>query len=75
MTIDLTTLLAYAAPCVAGIVWGVRLEGKVNEHTSLFGERKQQQDERHEDLKARLERIESKLDTAVGIHTVGLHNG
>lgn len=65
-----TLLLA----AVAGVVWAIRLEGKVSEHDQLFEERKTQADERHsvvsvrlvelkDELRERLVRIEQKLDT------------
>ena len=47
---------------IGGIVWGVRLEGRVNGHDNLFKERKELADERQDDIKDRLIRIEAKLD-------------
>lgn len=55
MQIDLGTLLAIGAPCVGGIVWLVRLEGRVN-----VG------DQRYSDIVHRLVRIEQKLDKSNG---------
>jgi len=60
--------------CIAGIVWAVRLEGKVsenkqtadgrlNEHDQLFVEREKHTDSAFIDLKTHLTRIESKLDS------------
>lgn len=49
---------------IAGIVWAVRIEGRVNGHDALFIERKDQAEERQEDIKSRLVRIEQKLDNA-----------
>lgn len=54
-------------------VWAVRVEGRVNEHTTLFSERekftareaaeiKRVVDDRHEDVKIQLNRIEDKMD-------------
>lgn len=42
--------------------WNVKLQGRVNGHDTLFEERKVQADERHDDVKERLVRIERKLD-------------
>lgn len=42
--------------------WTSKLQGRVNGHDQLFEERKEQADERHDDVKARLVRIEQKLD-------------
>ncbi len=49
---------------VAGLVWAIRQEGRLNAHDALFDERDAQADERHSDLKQRLTRIEEKIDTA-----------
>lgn len=57
-------LMSLGTVVVGGIVWAVRLEGRINVHDTLLRERKDQQDERWEEVKARLERIESKLDGA-----------
>jgi len=58
-----------ATLAAAGIVWAIRLEGKVNEHAQLFVEREKQtlaknaaDTDRHDELKDRLVRIENKLD-------------
>lgn len=51
--------------CVAGIVYAVRMEGRVNSLDKLIDERKDQADERHNDIKAALIRIESKIDNNI----------
>lgn len=56
---------AWLGTALAGIIWGVRLEGRVNAHDQLFEERKEQADERHEIMTAWLERVETKLDKAL----------
>jgi Tfp pilus assembly protein PilO len=63
-------LITLSTACVSGIVWAIRLEGKVSEHDQLFQERKEQakvQNDastgRLDDLKDHLIRIENKLDT------------
>ena len=55
MQIELSTLIAIAAPIVGAIVWLVRLEGRIN-----VG------DVRYADIIGRLTRIEHKLDRANG---------
>ena len=55
-------LITLCLAAVGGVVWLVRLEGRVNGHDDTFVEREKQQTERHEDLKERLVRIETKLD-------------
>jgi hypothetical protein len=71
---SLSTLITAILATIGGIVWAIRLEGKVSQHDQLFTERKAQSDERQEaaaarheelkqELKERLVRIESKLDT------------
>lgn len=51
MTIDMGTLIGFAVPTVLGIVWMVRLEGRINVTQSQFVE-----------IIRRLERIENKQD-------------
>jgi len=51
---------------LGGIIWGVRLEGRVNGHDTLFLERQRNQDERDDDIRNRLVRIEQKLDRSNG---------
>jgi len=51
MQIDPGTMLAGAALIVGGVVWLVRLEGRVNLN-----------DSRHDDITNRLIRIENKID-------------
>lgn len=53
---------------VSIVAWGIRQEGRINAHDRLFIEREKQLDERHEDVKDRLERIERKLDSLNGKH-------
>lgn len=66
-------LLTLGVTAVGVVVWSVRQEGRLNAHDKLFElkdriliEREKLLDERHTDLKARLVRIETKLDAAVG---------
>lgn len=59
-------LTVWGVPVVTGIVWAVRQEGRINQHTTLFEERDKLSDVRHEELMRRLERIERKLDTSNG---------
>lgn len=49
---------------LGGIIWAVRMEGRINGHDRLFEERKDQAEERQDDIKSRLVRIEQKLDNA-----------
>ena len=51
MSIDLGTIVAIVVPSVLGIVWMVRLEGRINVT-----------DARYADIIARLERIEANQD-------------
>jgi len=67
--IEYISLASVATAGVTGLVWAIRLEGKVNTHEQLFAEREKQRIERseadtdkHNDLKDRLVRIEGKLD-------------
>jgi hypothetical protein len=47
---------------VVGVVWGVRLEGRVNTHDQIFAEREKQGNDRYEEIIRRLDRIEKKQD-------------
>ncbi len=47
---------------IAGIVWAVRLEGHLGQYTTQFASHEKQDDERHDDVKAWLQRIDAKLD-------------
>ena len=67
--------VAIVLGAVGGGIWAVRLEGRINGHDQLFEERDTQDklrvamaDERHRDVKERLERIERKLDTLRDTH-------
>lgn len=51
-----------AAIVLGGVIWAVRLEGRVNDHDTLFVEREKQTNQLHDDVKQRLIRIERKLD-------------
>lgn len=48
---------------IATIIWAVRLEGRVNSHDRAMEDQRALQNERHEDNKGRLERIERKIDS------------
>ena len=48
---------------IGALGWAIRQEGRINSHDNLFIEREKQAVERHDDLKDRLTRIESKLDS------------
>jgi hypothetical protein len=68
--IEYISLAAIGTWGITGLVWAIRLEGKVNEHDQLFAEREKQRLERseadaqrHDELKDRLVRIEGKLDS------------
>lgn len=63
---DIGIVISLLSLMVAGTVWCVRLEGRINTHDSLFGEREKQQNDRDEEIIRRLERIERKQDDANG---------
>lgn len=51
-----------AMPTLAGIVWLVRLEGRVNSHEASCLQRQKQLDERHAEANTKLAAIDQKLD-------------
>lgn len=62
-------LATLAITFVGGIVWAVRVEGKVNGHQTLFDEREKQSESRekraeawHDEIQDRMIRIEDKID-------------
>ncbi len=64
-----TNTLYIGATALAGVVWAIRLEGRVNGHDNKFVDQDKAADkqaeiesERNQDLKDRLVRIETKLD-------------
>ena len=62
-------MIDYAVLGVAifgGVVWAVRLEGRVVTQEQLAEDHEQYTQERHQDLKERLQRIEHKLDRLSG---------
>jgi hypothetical protein len=72
--LNLSELIAAILALVGGVVWAIRLEGKVANHDNLFIEREKQSTERQTaaterlddlktDLQDRLARIEIKLDS------------
>lgn len=54
---------ALALPGVAAIVWSIRQEGRINGHDTLFEEREKTTDKEYNNIVARLDRIETKVDT------------
>ena len=56
------SLVPTGLAALTGVVWLIRLEGRVADHDMLFREREKLTDERHDELKERLTRIEVKLD-------------
>lgn len=62
MVLEPGILISAILAGIGGVVWAVRIEGKVNAHTSLFDEREKLAESRHNQLKDRLIRIEEKID-------------
>ena len=60
---DWTLLPSVILAILGGVIWAVRLEGRVNQQEAISVERGKSEDERSEDMKDRLQRIETKLDT------------
>lgn len=48
-----------------GVIWGIRLEGRVDGHQTLFDEREKRDEIWHDDLTAWLTRVEAKLDRSI----------
>lgn len=71
MDIPATVLIPMLTTIVGVTSWNVSLHGRVNGHDKLFEEREKQADERNDDVKERLKRIEDKLDRSLGIQKLG----
>ena len=65
---DYGLLFAVASVAVGALIWSIRQEGRINKHDTLFEERDKQASDRHQEIVARLERIERKQDAANGKH-------
>lgn len=63
-----TALVSTCVACIAGIAWAVRQEGRITAHDQRFQMKEVLDNERHEDTKERLTRIERKLDSLNGKH-------
>ena len=66
--VDYGILMAVVLAGVGAVVEVVRLEGRLNGHDTLFIEREKLTDAQHEDLTARLVRIETKLDESLKLN-------
>ena len=58
----LRLFFAVATLGITGIVWAVRLEGRVTAHEKECAERQKRIDERHEMMQHTLDAIHTKLD-------------
>jgi hypothetical protein len=59
---DILALVTIALSVIAGTVWLVRLEGRVNIHEAVCAERYQQLEARHRETTIELKSIDHKLD-------------
>jgi hypothetical protein len=60
---------------VGGVVWGIRLEGRVNTHQTLFVEREKFVVAANTEFTTRLSRIEDKVDTLLSRERGERHGG
>lgn len=59
---EIREIVTVAVPVIAGIIWLIRLEGRVNTHEAECTQRENKHDERHVESTKKLDRIEAKLD-------------
>lgn len=59
---EIREIVTVAVPVIAGIIWLIRLEGRVNTHEAECTQRETKHDERHVESTKKLDRIEAKLD-------------
>lgn len=57
---------ALGAAVIGGIVWSLRLEGRVNNHDTILAEREKQTTDFQSEIKDALSEIRQKLDYLVG---------
>ena len=62
---ELREIVAMALPALGGIIWLIRLEGRVNTHEKACEERQKRLDERHTVISEQLQHIVTKLDRLV----------
>ena len=60
--------LSIAVTALAGVVWSIRQEGRINNLYTIDELREKQSVERHAEIIKRLERMERKQDAANGKH-------
>lgn len=48
--------------CLGGLIWAIRLEGRVNGQELIQAERNRTANERHEEVLKRFDRLEGKID-------------
>jgi len=65
MTPDPGTIVTIAMIAVAGLVWALRLEGRVNTHEKSCEERQKRLDERHQAIGESLETLNAKMDRVI----------
>lgn len=50
---------------LGGVIWLIRLEGRVNTHEAECSQRQKRADERHGEMTAKLTKIDEKLDRLI----------
>lgn len=68
-------LLSAGALAVGGVVWMVRLEGRVNNHAILFEERKDRDVERYNQLLREIGSLRSLVEVALKAPRNDQHDG
>ena len=59
---DVLALVTISLSVIAGIVWLVRVEGRINIHEAVCAERYRQLEARHQEATKELRSIDHKLD-------------
>lgn len=63
---EMNAVIAVGLPVLGGVVWLIRLEGRVNSHEKSCEERQKRLDERHKNIEHHLASIDRKLDRLIG---------
>ena len=59
---ELGEIIAVAVPVIGGIIWLIRLEGRLNTHERSCEERQKRLDERHADIGKKLDYMVTQID-------------
>lgn len=66
MAVEPGLAVAIVVPAVMALVWLLRLESRIASHEQVCAVRQKSLDERHEEIRDSLQRLDAKLDRLMG---------